>query len=255
MLKKLTNNFNFQLIVFTLIVFISRLPFLNAGYGTEEDSWGIAVAAHNTMASGIFEASRLPGHPVQELIYSAIWGAGPLVFNLLSAVFSTIAVMFFVLFLKTLGFKKYFLAGLAFAFTPVVYIASTYTIDYMWTCALIFISLYFLIKQRIGLAAIILGLAIGCRITSVVLLLPFSIILLDFKIPYFNIKKILLLWLSTTVIGILCYLPVIDVYGINFFTYSDQFPYPTLEKVFYKASFGVWGLLGILAILLCCLIN
>jgi hypothetical protein len=26
------------------IVFISRLPFLSAGYGVEEDSWGIELA-------------------------------------------------------------------------------------------------------------------------------------------------------------------------------------------------------------------
>jgi hypothetical protein len=55
-----------------LIVLLSRIPFLYAGYGIEEDSWGIALAAFHTHLSGIYEPSRLPGHPVQELVYSAL---------------------------------------------------------------------------------------------------------------------------------------------------------------------------------------
>ena len=46
-----------------IVVFISRLPFLSAGYGVEEDSWGIALAAAHTALTGVYEPSRFPGHP------------------------------------------------------------------------------------------------------------------------------------------------------------------------------------------------
>ena len=75
----------FKLLLLTLLVLLSRLPFLNAGYGVEEDSWGIAVAAYHTQLYGIMEASRLPGHPVNEFIYSIFWGYGPWLFNFFSA--------------------------------------------------------------------------------------------------------------------------------------------------------------------------
>src|ERR1035437_9401884 len=92
----------FPFITLFIIVFISRIPFLSAGYGIEEDSWGIALAAFHTNFSGIYEPSRFPGHPVQELIYSSLWGCGPIVFNGLCAFFSAIGVVFFALILKHL---------------------------------------------------------------------------------------------------------------------------------------------------------
>ncbi|HSH68090.1 MAG TPA: hypothetical protein VLB84_20335, partial [Bacteroidia bacterium] len=78
------------------IVFISRFPFLWAGYGVEEDSWAIALAAFHTKCTGIYEPSRLPGHPFQEYIYSALWGPHSVfIFNALSAFVSSIGAVFF----------------------------------------------------------------------------------------------------------------------------------------------------------------
>ena len=107
------------LFVLFSIVFISRLPFLSAGYGVEEDSWGIALAAFNTYTTGIYEPSRFPGHPVHEFIYSTFWGFQPFFYNLFSALYSAIASLFFALILKELKFKHFFIAALAFAFTMV----------------------------------------------------------------------------------------------------------------------------------------
>ena len=253
--KQLNSGYKLQLFVFVIFIFISRLPFLNTGYGVEEDSWGIAVAAHNTANTGVFEASRLPGHPVQELIYSQLWGAGPFVFNLLTAVFSVIAVLFFVLSSKSLGFKHYYFAGLAFAFTPVIYISSTYTIDYLWTMAFILGSFYFLIRGKIIPAGVLLGFAIGCRITSGIMLIPFSIIIVDKVTIRDNVKNIFKLFTPTLLVAFLTFIPVIKVYGWDFFMYYDQFPYPPITKVIYKAVFGVWGVIGFMAVLICFLIG
>ncbi len=64
-----------------------------------------------------------------------------------------------------------------------------------------------------------------------------------------NLKSVLILTFTTGVVGFLTYLPVIHIYGFSFFTYSDQFPYPNFPKVFYKATIGVFGAVGLFAII------
>ncbi|HET6225412.1 MAG TPA: hypothetical protein VFF27_03970 [Bacteroidia bacterium] len=237
----------FPFIFLFAFVFISRLPFLSAGYGIEEDSWAIALAAFHTKLMGVYEPSRLPGHPFQELIYSALWGSGCYVFNALCALFSAIGVLFFALILKNLQFKQYLLAAITFAFVPVYFISSTYTIDFVWTQALILIAFYCLLKNRLLWCGIFLGLAIGCRITSGVMLLPFMIIYWqsNFKTNLVNLLKMVI---PMGVVAVLLFLPVILIFGSNFFMYYDQFPYPPFPKVMYKITIGVFGLIGTLSL-------
>ena len=241
----------FPFVILFFLVFISRLPFLTAGYGVEEDSWGIALSAFHTKMSGVYEPSRFPGHPVQELIYSALWGTGPVVFNGLCAFFSAISTVFFSLILKQLNFKHFFLGALAFAFVPVFYISSTYTIDFVWTSAFTMISFYALLKNKFIFTGIFLGLAIGCRITSGAMLLPFMIIIWqqnNIKTNIFNLLKIIV---PMGIVSALVFLPIIKQVGFSFFMYYDQFPYPPMTKVLYKMTLGVFGSVGLFAIAIC----
>lgn len=245
------NYFNkkyFPFITLFIIVFVSRIPFLSAGYGVEEDSWGIALAAFHTNISGIYEPSRFPGHPVQELIYSALWGYGPVLFNGLCAFFSALAVVFFALILKHLQFKYFFIASLAFAFIPVFYISSTYTIDFVWSEAFVLMSIYYLLKDKLIVCGIFLGLALGCRITTGAMLFPFMLIIWqqqNFKQNFINLLKIAV---PMTTIVILAFLPLFKQFGFSFFMYYDQFPYPPITKVLYKMIPGVFGFVGAIAI-------
>lgn len=265
MKKLFSENIIIQLIFLSLVVFLSRLPFLWAGYGSEEDAWLLPLTAKNIALNGIYEMSRAPGHPLQELIYSLMWNAGPFAYNLISAIASVIAVVFFALSLKNLNFKHYLFAAFAFAFTPIIFISSTYTIDYMLAMAFVMGSFYLAsplpVRQagptplqkergvrREVLAAVFLGLAIGFRLTSAAMLIPFCILLFSYNKS--GLKKIILFTGLTIIIGMLTYIPVIKTYGFSFFTYSDQFPYPNIPKVFFKATIGVFGLIGVLAIII-----
>jgi hypothetical protein len=244
----LFNKKNTPFFLLFLIVFISRFPFLSAGYGVEEDSWGIAMAAFQTKMSGVFEPSRLPGHPVQELIYSALWGVGPVVFNGLCAFFSAVGVLFFALILQQLKFKHFLLAAFALAFIPVYFISSTYTIDFVWTEAFVLISLYALLKNRLIVSGVFIGLAIGCRITSGAMLLPFMIIIWQDKNLKQNVINLLKFSIPMVVVAIVSFIPIIAQYGLSFLMYYDQFPYPSMAKLVYKMFFGVFGFVGIIAI-------
>lgn len=234
-------------ILLFFIVFISRLPFLYAGYGVEEDSWGIALAAFHSNILGVYEPSRLPGHPFQEIIYSALWGSGWYVFNLLCALFSAVGALFFALCLKQLQFKQPILAAIAFAFIPVYFISSTYTIDFAWTQALILIAFYSLLKNRWVLCGVFIGFAIGCRITSGVMLLPFMIICWQ---PGFkeNLMRFFKMAIPMSIVAFVLFVPVIKIFGFSFFMYYDQFPYPPFSKVMYKMIIGVFGLIGTISI-------
>ena len=239
---------HFPFIALFIIVFISRIPFLSTGYGVEEDSWGIALAAFHTKFSGIYEPSRFPGHPVQELIYSAFWGYGPILFNGLCAFFSAVGVVFLALILKHLQFKHFFIAALAFAFIPVYYISSTYTIDFVWTEAFVLISIYSLLKDKLIICGIFLGLALGCRITSGAILLPFMIIIWKQENIKQNIINLFKISVPMTVLVLLAFIPLFKQFGFSFLMYYDQFPYPPFTKVLYKMIVGVFGFVGVMAI-------
>ncbi|TAL58376.1 MAG: hypothetical protein EPN85_11765 [Bacteroidetes bacterium] len=328
--KSFYKNVIFQFSFLSIVVFLSRLPFLWAGFGAEEDSWLLAITAKNMALSGNYEMSRAPGHPLQEYLYAFLFnnGLNPFYTNLISAISSVITTVFFALSVRQLGLKHYLFAGFAFAFTPIVFISSTYTIDYMLAMAFVMGSFYFITKpaasppskggqgdwllsppplkergpggavavsppplkergpggavavsppplkergpggavavspplpEERGLggevaAGIFLGLAIGFRLTSIAMLIPFCIWLFP---PYQGItvgwkhrsRGIGLFASATLLVGLLTYLPVLKTYGLSFFHYSDQFPYPNLPKVFYKLTLGTFGTIGLITIL------
>jgi hypothetical protein len=231
-----------------LLVLLTRLPFLFDGYGVEEDSWGLVVNAYQMHESGHYIASRIPGHPLQEYVYLLIYDASPFAWNLLSAVFGALAAVFFFLAVKKLSPENSFVAALALAFVPVIYIAGTYVADYTWTLAFSLQAFYLLLERKLFWCGVVLGMATGCRITSLALLLPFVLLLFDRKnFPLF-IKQAFIIGVPAVIISVLWYIPSYLNHGSGFFGYSDQFPYPPFAKIAYKATLGVFGVLGCAAV-------
>lgn len=241
---------NYQLILLLLIAGLTRLPFIFDGYGVEEDSWGLVVNSYEMHQSGHYVASRFPGHPVQEYAYALMYNAPAWAYNLLSLAAGMMAVAFFFLALKKMQLNAAFVTALSFCFVPVFYISGTYTIDYSFSIAFVMASLYFLLGRKLALSGIMLGLATGCRITSEVFLLPWVILLYNSLDRKTWIRQSFLLAVPAVLVAILLFIPVYLQYGRAFFDYSDQFPYPPFAKVAYKASIGVFGFLGIAAIVL-----
>ena len=98
------NSTKAALLVLTAIIILSRIFFLNAGFGAEEDAWGVALTAKHIAQSGAYEASRLPGHPLQELFYASIINkTNALGMNGITAIFSVLACVYFYLILKKLN--------------------------------------------------------------------------------------------------------------------------------------------------------
>ena len=234
----------------TAVVLLSRLPFIFDGHGHEEDSYGLVVNAYEMHSTGHYVASRFPGHPFQEYIYLLIWNQSAWIWNLLSSIFSVVAVLAFYRALKKTGMSFAMEASLMLAFTPLFFIAGTYTIDYAWSLAFVLLSFAALVSGKFTWCGVLLGIAIGCRITSGIFLIPWAMFLfqrMDIKTWFGWMMKIAI---PCGLIGICMYIPAYLQYGTTFFDYSDQFPYPPVTKVIYKASIGVFGILGLAGILI-----
>lgn len=242
------DNFRLQFWILGILVLITRIPFLFDGFGHEEDSWGLVVNAWEMHTRGHYVASRFPGHPLQEYIYLLIWNQPAWIYNAFSALFSAAAVLYFFKALRKMGIAFAFETSLMLAFVPVFYIAGTYTIDYAWSLAFIMAAFFYFADRKFLIAGILIGLAVGCRITSGIFIVPIAILLWNRLNPVVWIKQVMTIAIPAGLIGIAWYIPAYLQYGISFFDYSDQFPYPPLAKILYKASLGVFGFLGIAGI-------
>ncbi len=248
-MKRIIENESTQIIAFVAVILLSRVPFLFSGYGLDADSWEVALTAKNISSTGVYEVSRFPGYPVQEFICSLFYTGSYVSLNLLSTIISTVGFIFFVFTLKALRFKSVFLAAFALASVKTIYVNSTVTIDYTWALAFILIALYFVVKDKPFIAGLFLAVAIGCRITSGAMLLPFAIMISQTDGLQKNILRISKLILATCIVGCLLFLPVYLKYGMSFLMYYDV-PYPSIPEVLFKLSFGVWGVIGFMGIVI-----
>lgn len=238
-----------QYVTLTVLVLLTRLPFISDGYGIDGDSWSMALTARFIHDTGEYSASRLPGYPVHEYLSSLLINFGPVGLNFLSAIFSALAVLFFALTLRLLRFKYIFLAASTFAVVPVFFIHSTTAIDYNIAAGFIMAAMYILLRGKLIFAGILLGFAIGTRITSGAMIIPFAILLVENDNLKNNIRRITTMMLSAIITGILLFLPVIAKYGWNFLTFYNV-PYPAIPKVLYKLSIEVWGIIGVIGIII-----
>jgi len=240
----------YQIIILGLVTLLSRIPFLGAGYGSDPDAWRLADAARKIIDTGQYTLSREPCHPVQEYITALFIGGGPWLVNGLTALMSVAAVVFFALVLMKWGLKNYLPAAMALAFVPVVYINSVNAMDYIWALGFIMVGLYFLSDRKYWLTGLMIGLAIGSRVTSGVFLIPFALIILtndNLKTMSDKIRPIIIMVGVALLTGIIIYIPVYLRYGFDFWMFYEGAP-TGFRDVMNLATYGVWGFTGVLGI-------
>lgn len=228
------------------LVLLTRLPFLDAGYGEIKDAWRVASAARLMAVTHEYWASRFPPHPVQEIVSAVLWQGGPLALNLATAVVGAVGIAFFALSLKRLGHGDWLLASLAVAFTPQIYINSTNTTDYVWALSFILAGLYFILRNQPLAAGVFVGLAIGARITSGAILLPFSVLAAQRSDPSVRLRRVLKLWLAACVLGALFFVPAFLRYGVDTLTFAESDV--SFLQALRKATLETWGSVGTLGI-------
>jgi hypothetical protein len=248
-------------------VLATRLPFLTAGFGTDNDAWELAKSARHISMTGEYMLSRAPSYPVQEYVTSLVSHLGPVGVNGLTAIMSAIAAVCFAGVAGRYGMKNNLLAGLAFALVPAVMIASPTGMDYMWAAAFLLGSMWAVVAGRPLVAGVLLGLACGTRITSIAFAVPLLIMLLSPAERRDRARDALWFIASAALIGAGCYLPVYLHFGsFEFLSYYEAFGGGQRTLADFLAGLGrsdssvsplltlgqgtvlVWGVLGFTAL-------
>jgi hypothetical protein len=230
-------------------VLLTRLPWLGHDYGSDPDSYRVLNTARHLARGGEYQASRLPGYPAYEYLSALSAGSAPWVSNAVTALFSVAAFILFALILHALQVRRYLLLALGFAMVPVIYVSSCCTMDYVPSMTLMLAATYAVLRRRPILAGLLLGLAVGCRITAGALVLSLCL----WMVLSLGVRRALLpclnLGVTTLLIGALCFLPVYLVYGWGFFAFFDNDGYPPIDVVFARATTLVWGQIGFVALI------
>jgi hypothetical protein len=226
-------------------VLLTRLPFLGFGYGEHADNWRTALAARHIAETGAYEYSRAPGYPVQDYTCALLWKTGPFGFNLLDALFCTAAALFFALICIEHGVADWWLAGLALAFVPIIYVNSVSSKDFPWALGFLMAAWWCALRKKPVLTGILLGLAMGVRITSGAAALPIALTLIDGADNRTAFRRILITGLISAAIVLIAFTPVYDRYGVDFFDFYAQHAMPDGWEIAARMTTEVWGVLGV----------
>jgi len=208
----------------------------------------MVLTAKAIATTGKYSASRFPGYPIPEIAYSQLVGLGPVAFNALTAFLSGIATIFFWQYVRTIAPKDAIPTSLAFAFAPVIFVNSTTSKDYVWALFFVMGAWYLCARGRSGLAGLALGLGIGSRLTSAVMVIPLSLTLFAARPASLATRNTIWLVAGAASTAAIAFLPVWLTYGQGFLTFSDHTRYPELLLVMQRATIEVWGLVGLVGI-------
>jgi hypothetical protein len=233
----------------TVGVFLTRIPSFKLGPGRDPDAWRLLGAGISISETGSYTMSRPPGYPVPEYFYSLLHAQTGLLVPLV-ALLGAIAVAFFALAARRLGCKDVWLSAAAVAMTPVVYINGTNLMDYTWALAFVMAAFYFVLVGRPTVAGVLTGIAVGCRITSVAMLIPFGILTLLAQKPIqrHGVVGTAKLWIACLVASAVCYVPVLSAYGTEGVRAVDEGRGVT--HMLNTVGEGVWGTVGVIAIVI-----
>ena len=151
------------------------LPFTLLGYGTDVDSYHVVEAGERIMAGLPYEQSREPGFLVHEVATGVLdWLGGSTLTNLGSVALALVVLGSFLALCRRLRVPHSALLGLTLAVHPLFWVSATTTMDYVWALGFGLAGGVLLWDRRWGWAGVLFGLAIGSRITSVLLIVALA---------------------------------------------------------------------------------
>lgn len=188
------------------VLFLCYFPFTVLGYGADNDSYRVLDTGRWLVTEHRYEPSRHPGYPLHELTVLALNRIGGSILCNLGSVACSLCV--------TAGFLKLARAAsipwrqplaLVMGLQPIYWIASTFTIDYFWSLSLLMIGLICVLRRRVIIAGIALGLALGYRlgaIPGVIIILAYALLTMrDLR------GRVIIACLIAMTITIVCYIP------------------------------------------------
>ena len=146
-----------------LLVILTRIPFITAGYGTDPDAWRVAETALRVWHTGIYEPSRLPGYPLHEIVNAPLTGMGG---SLLSNSATLLVALLVLILWNHIALREARHPALLvaiLAFTPLFWKNSAVTMDYVWSLLFILLAFQASTERRALMAGLFIGVAAGFR--------------------------------------------------------------------------------------------
>lgn len=227
------------------ILFVaSRAPFLGIGYGTDPDAWRVALTGYWLWEHHEYFPSRLPGYPLPELASALVYKGGPLASNGLTMLVSLAGVWFFARIAAKLDLPHRGLVVAGFAFTPLLWINSMTTMDYMWALTFSLGAYFFVLRHSSFAAGLMLGLAVASRSTAVLLLIPCLIyIWRDGRRA--EIRPFVV---TVVAVALAAWAPVYWKYDLKFLTFYDsEVGYLSVLRLLAKDCLGLIGAAAVVA--------
>ena len=132
---------------------------------------------------------------------------------------------------------------IAYAFTPLLWINSMSTMDYMWALSFILGAYYMLLEERPSWAGLMLGLAAGCRLPSMVFLLPFVLYLI--RADRRDEIRDFVTW--TIFVPVVAYSLILWKYGFYFLNFYDSdVGYLNVLRLLGKDTLGLFGSIAVI---------
>lgn len=205
-----------RILIFLLAVVVIglTLPRFVINYGMDGDGIRGMMAAEHLVATGSYEPSRLPGNPLFEYILAgASLVDGYYVTN--GLVLLSFVICIWAFFLLTEGREERSLLVSLFALTPILLVNAAVTMDYLPGLAAILWSAVAAERKNPISAYLLMGLAMGFRLSAGAFVVPLSLCLLLLGVPFLRI-------VAGSVFGILVglafYLPILMHHGLAVFS-------------------------------------
>ncbi|MGC4063585.1 MAG: hypothetical protein QM784_02845 [Polyangiaceae bacterium] len=172
---------------------------------------------------------------------------------------SVLAVASFAWVAEALGLRRSRWLAVGLAFTPLYWIHSVDSMDFAWAMAFAWLGLGFALRGNVHRAGIAIGLAVGCRLTEVLVLIP-AVLLCCGSTTIddagrmsrsvraslrFRVRMVLV---SLTV-SAFCYFPVAHVYGTRALRVyeSGRVPWTIVLHRSWVELWGIPGTIGLVA--------
>jgi len=198
---------------FLWIPFVLYLPFVFLGYGADSDSYETLRTGATFIESFDYIPSRNPGYVVFEILTLLLSSLGGSIATNLAAVLMSLFCLY--------GFYRLCMAfpvpnskylALIVALHPYYWVASTTTMDYVFALGFFFLGVSLLLGgNKPAYAGLLFSLAVGCRLTTALLVaLVLALLLLHRLI---TIKAALVSLLMATPLSIVFYFPPLAFVG------------------------------------------
>ncbi len=224
----------FALLLTTIL--LVTLPLAAGGYGSNQDAARSAQASETFFLTGVYHTSRLPGNPVYELLLTTVvpW-ADSLGANLLNLGFYLACLAAFYRLVRRQ--EQGLLLTALFALTPNILVGAVTAKDFILGIALLLGAYAAVQKERYWLAALLCGLAIGCRLTNILFVLPLATYL---WLTGVRPRAIALCAASSLLVGLVWFIPIFAQYHSGMFVLN-----PNHDSHLTRVLRFVYGLVGL----------